>query len=65
MTPEQTERFIDSNCRNCKRQKPKMPRARCDIWHGLKTGSMVTHSIVHTFTHEDGTCKYLIPKEAK
>lgn len=63
MTPEEISRFIDSNCHNCKRQKPLMTKARCDLWNGLKNGSMVTKSIAHTFINEDGICKYINAKE--
>lgn len=55
--------FIDNNCKHCSLQKPLMPKARCQIWHGLDSGNENWLANKKLFWNKDDSCKCMVTKE--
>ena len=57
MTEQQIRDWFDV-CKTCKKQKPRMPKARCPLYHAVcvtKSPSAIDN--IHLFTNEAGVCK--------
>lgn len=62
MTDKQINDFYDVCC-TCKKQKPNMPKARCQIYHAVCVQKSPTAlDNIHLFLNPGGTCKEYVPK---
>jgi hypothetical protein len=50
-------------CRQCKKQKPNMPKARCQLYHSVcVVKSPTALDSIHLFKDKYGNCKMFEPK---
>ena len=62
MTDAEVEQWYDT-CSKCKKQKPNMAKARCQLYHSICiVRSPIAMDNINMFVNEYGQCKNFDPK---